>query len=61
MGVRDKPVDLETVACEVCSREIPKTEATMPETEEDAVYFCGLGCYTRWKEQEGIERGGKAD
>ena len=61
MGVRDKPVDLEKVACEVCLKEIPKSEATVPETEDYVVYFCGLDCYTKWKEQESMERGGKAD
>jgi len=60
MGVRDEMVDLERVACEVCLKEIPKADATVPETE-DVVYFCGLDCYTKWKAQEGMERGGKAD
>jgi hypothetical protein len=62
MGMRVEPADLEKVACEVCFNTVPKAEATVPETEEEAVYFfCGLGCFTRWKNQEPIERGGKAD
>ena len=31
MNRGDKPVDVERVACEVCLKEVPKSEATVPE------------------------------
>ena len=61
MGTRDKPVDLEKVACEVCLKEVPKSEAVVPEAEDYVAYFCGLECYAKWKSQEALERGGKAE
>lgn len=47
----DKPVDVERVACEVCLKEVPRSEATVPEATDYVVYFCGLDCYQRWKSQ----------
>lgn len=37
------------VACQLCLREIPLTEAVMPEATDYVVYFCGLECYEKWK------------
>lgn len=47
----DKPVELERVACEVCLKEVPKSEATVREAADYFAYFCGLDCYESWKRQ----------
>ena len=51
MTTGDKPIDVERVACEVCLKEVPRSEATVPEATDYVVYFCGLDCYERWKSQ----------
>lgn len=51
MTTHDKPVELETVKCEVCLKEVPLSEATVPEATDYLVNFCGLECYEKWKEQ----------
>jgi len=53
MTTADKPIDVERVACEICFREVPVSEATVPEATDYVVYFCGLDCYERWKRQSG--------
>ena len=47
----DKPIDVELVACEVCLKEVPKSEATIPEAMDYVAHFCGLHCYEKWKSQ----------
>lgn len=39
------------VACEVCMREIPFSEAKSEEATEYVFYFCGIDCYGAWSEQ----------
>lgn len=51
MSNHDKPVELESVRCEVCMKEVPVSEATVPEATDYVVHFCGLECYQKWKEQ----------
>jgi hypothetical protein len=51
MAKDDKPIELEHIPCEVCLREVPKSEAIVPEAAEYFVYFCGLDCYRRWKSE----------
>ncbi|HEU0203806.1 MAG TPA: DUF3330 domain-containing protein [Burkholderiaceae bacterium] len=48
----DKPIEPERVACEICLKEIPKSEATVPEATEYVVYFCGLDCFEKWRAQQ---------
>ena len=43
------PQDLERVACEVCLREVPRSEAIFPEASDYVAYFCGLECFEKWK------------
>jgi hypothetical protein len=59
MTTADRPLELEQVACEICLKEIPKSEATVPEATDYVVYFCGLDCYERWKAKQ-RERGDQA-
>lgn len=56
MGTRAKPAEVEMVACEVCMKDIPKSEAVVPEAEDYVAYFCGLECYAKWKREEFPER-----
>ena len=53
--------DVEYVACEMCLKEVPKSEAAVPEATDYVVYFCGLDCYQEWKSQrdkaEGQDKG----
>jgi hypothetical protein len=51
MTIKNKPIDVERVACEVCMKEVPKSEATVPEAADYVAYFCGLRCYEKWKNQ----------
>ena len=39
------------VACEVCMREIPVSEAKSEEATEYVFYFCGIDCYETWSTQ----------
>lgn len=51
MKVRNEPAPVELVACEVCLKEVPKSEATVPEVADYVAYFCGLDCYQKWQQQ----------
>ena len=51
MTPNDKPVTVESVQCDVCLKEVPVSEATVPEASDYFVHFCGLECYAKWKEQ----------
>lgn len=39
----------ELVACDVCLREVPRSEAIVPEAADYVAYFCGLECFEKWK------------
>ena len=41
--------DDKIVACEICLKEIPNSEAKMEEASDYVAYFCGLDCYDKWK------------
>ncbi len=51
MATPDKAVESARVSCEVCLKEVPITEATIPEASDYFVHFCGLECYEKWKTQ----------
>ncbi len=53
MITSDKPVEVEQVACAICLKEVPRTEATVPEAADYVMHFCGLECYEKWKNQRG--------
>lgn len=48
---RNLGLEQQQVACEVCLKEVPASEATVPEATDYVVYFCGLDCYQRWVKQ----------
>lgn len=38
-----------TIACEICLKEVPLSEAKTFEAEDYVAHFCGLDCYAEWK------------
>ena len=42
MSKDNKPIDLECVACDVCLKEVPKSEAIVPEATDYVAHYCGL-------------------
>ena len=40
------------VACEICMKEIPVSEAKSEEANDYVAHYCGLECYALWKAQE---------
>ncbi len=51
-----KLTDVELVKCEVCLKEIPKSDAQSAEALDYVAYFCGLECYEEWEAAEMKER-----
>ena len=44
------PAEPGTVSCEVCLKEMQHAHAMMEEVNDYVMYFCGLECYSRWRE-----------
>lgn len=42
------------VSCHTCLKEIPLSEALVPEANDYFVHFCGLVCFEKWKQREDI-------
>lgn len=51
-----KLTDVELVKCEVCLKEVPKSEAQNAEARDYVAYFCGLECYEEWAAEQRKER-----
>ncbi len=51
MTETDEQIAAELVACEVCRKEVPKTESTVAEAADRVMFFCGLDCYKEWKHE----------
>ncbi len=41
----------EQVPCDVCHKEIPLSEANRFEAQDYVAHFCGLECYSIWKQR----------
>jgi hypothetical protein len=52
MTATEKRFDEELIACEICLKEVPITEATNPEATDYVVHYYGLECYERWTTQD---------
>ncbi len=52
MNTNDRPAGNELVACEICLKEIPVSEAKIEEASDYVLHFCGIDCYQQWKQQE---------
>ncbi len=53
------PSEAASVSCDVCLKEVPLSEAVIPEAADYVAHFCGLECYSQWKKQG--ERAGQQD
>ena len=52
MTTRPRPDTVaEKTPCDVCHKEIPLSEAMRFETEDYVAYFCGLECFSTWKDR----------
>ncbi len=51
----EKSVGNDKIKCEVCLKEIPRSEATVDEASDYVMYFCGLDCFDKWKEEDNSE------
>ena len=47
-----QPEPDETLACEVCLAEIPRSVALSQEATDYVHYFCGVSCYARWRQEQ---------
>ena len=52
MSEVENPVIVETVACDICIKEIPKSEVTIDEARDYVLYFFGLDCYEKWQDEK---------
>jgi hypothetical protein len=58
MGEKQQPPNEEIpVACAICMKEIPLSEAQSEEADDYVRHFCGLDCYAKWRTQK--EAGGE--
>jgi hypothetical protein len=56
MTIQQPPISVEQVSCEVCLKEVPKSEASVAEASDYFLYFCGLECFEKWKEQDEMSK-----
>ncbi|MCK5387053.1 MAG: DUF3330 domain-containing protein [Gammaproteobacteria bacterium] len=47
---KNKPHE-ELIPCEVCMKEIPRSEAKVEEAADYVAYFCGLECFDKWRKE----------
>lgn len=45
------PKEPDNVACSVCLTEIPESVAMSSEADEYTQHFCGITCYTQWRDE----------
>ena len=48
----NKPATDEKVTCEICLKEIPRSEAKVEEAADYVAHFCGLECYEKWQKED---------
>lgn len=51
MAEKPIPQEPEYVACQVCLEQIPKSASISVEADKYAQHFCGIECYSQWKQQ----------
>jgi hypothetical protein len=44
----------EKIPCDVCHQEIPLSEAMRFEAQDYVAHFCGLECYSTWKQRSEV-------
>ncbi len=50
MNEHEKSSAIKAVSCEICLKEIPKSEAKTAEGSDYVLYYCGLDCYEKWQQ-----------
>lgn len=58
MAQREIPTQTEIIACDICLKEIPASEARSVEASDYVQHFCGLDCYATWRKQNPDENSG---
>lgn len=53
MSPQNRPMEPDQVSCEVCMKEIPRSEAQASEATEYVFYFCGPECFEKWRQDRG--------
>ncbi len=56
MTEKSKPIEPDTVACDVCLKDIPESVAQTMEGGDYIHHFCGLECYKKWQETEKTDK-----
>ena len=46
----------ETIPCDVCHKEIPYSAAMTFEAADYVAHFCGLDCYSKWKQDSELPK-----
>ena len=52
MKESEKSTQTEKVPCEICLKEVPRSETESKEVSDYVVYFCGLDCYEKWHKEK---------
>ncbi|HET9580313.1 MAG TPA: DUF3330 domain-containing protein [Usitatibacter sp.] len=55
MRERASMPDAALVACDACMKEIPRSEAFVPEGIDQVAHFCGVDCYEDWRNRLAAE------
>jgi hypothetical protein len=55
MSVKPIPQEPEYVSCEVCLEQIPKSASISHEADQYARHFCGIECYSQWKQKSKVD------
>lgn len=51
MNLQTIPLHAERVFCEICLKDVVKSEAMLGEMRDNVAYFCGPNCYAKWMKQ----------
>lgn len=51
MKKQQESTEIEKVPCEVCLKEIPRSEAIVEEASDYVLNFCGLDCHEKWRKE----------
>lgn len=49
---RPRPEPPAHVSCEACMRQLTPGDAYRSESEDYALWFCGLSCFETWKDED---------
>lgn len=52
MTVTVELIEQEIIACEICLKEIPRSEIKSDEASDYVRYFFGLECFATWMDQD---------